>query len=73
MAVPETTVNENGRAVFAQSDVGLAWQMLDIHAVTESFGKQIFPHHHLGLCVFAFDLLHDVAALFGCENVCHGG
>ena len=71
VAVPETAVDEDDGAVFAQYYVGGAGQALDIYAVAVAVGMQVAAHNHLGLGVLALDARHALVPLVFCHSVCH--
>ncbi len=71
VAVPETAVDEDDGAVFAQHYVGGAGQALDIYAVTVAVGVQVTAHDHLGLGVLALDARHAPVPLLFSHPVCH--
>lgn len=63
--VPETAVDEDARAVFAQHHVGPARQPRMVQPVAEPVSPQIAPHHQLGLGVLAVDGRHVAVSLLG--------
>ena len=69
--MPETAVDEDDGAVFAQHYVGGAGQALDIYAVAVAMGMQVTTHQHLGLGVLALDARHAPVSLFLCHSVRH--
>ena len=71
VAVPETAVDEDDGAVFAQYYVGGAGQALDVYVVAVAVGMQVTAHNQLGLGVLAFDARHAPVPLFFCHLVCH--
>ena len=71
VSVPEAAVDEDDGAVFAQDNVGGAWQALDIYAVAVAMGVQVTAHNYLGLGVLALDACHAPMPLFLSHSVCH--
>ena len=71
VAVPETAVDEDDGAVFAQYYVGGAGQALDIYAVAVAVGMQVAAHNQLGLGVLALDACHAPVPLFFRHSVRH--
>ena len=71
VAVPETAVDEDDGAVFAQHYVGGAGQALDIYAVAVAVGVQVTSHNQFWFCVLALDARHALVPLFFCHSVCH--
>ena len=71
VTVPETAVDEDDGAVFAQYYVGGAGQALDIYAVAVAVGMQIATHNQLGLGVLALDARHAPVPLLCGHSVCH--
>jgi hypothetical protein len=71
MAMPETPVHEDARAIFLQADVRCAWQTLHIDTETEAMCEEEFPHDHLRLRILASDICHAPMPLFGSQFVCH--
>ena len=71
VSVPEAAVDEDDGAVFAQDNVGGAWQALDVYAVAVAMGVQVTAHNHLGLGVLALDACHAPMPLFLSHSVCH--
>ena len=71
VSVPEAAVDEDDGAVFAQDNVGGAWQALDVYAVAVAMGVQVTAHNHLGLGVLALDARHALVPLLCGHSVCH--
>ena len=71
VSVPEAAVDEDDGAVFAQDNVGGAWQALDVYAVAVAMGVQVTAHNHLGIGVLALDACHAPMPLFPSHSVCH--
>ena len=65
MAMPETPVHEDARAIFLQDDVRCAWQTLHIDAKAVPMCEKKLPHQHLRLGVPASDACHALVTLFG--------
>ena len=63
--VPETAVDEDARAVFAQHHVGTARQPRMVQPIAEPVSPQVAPHHQLGLGVLAVDGRHVTVSLLG--------
>lgn len=70
--MPETAVDEDGRLVFFQYNVGGAGQFAVAYTIAQTPGKQVATHSHFRLCVFAPDSRHAAASfLWGhCIHVC---
>ena len=62
--VPEASVYEYARAVFAQHQVRMAGQARTVQPVPEAAGEQIPAHNQLGPRVFRPYRGHDLAAFF---------
>ena len=71
MAVPETAVDEDDGAVFAQHYVGCAGELAYVDSVAVTARVQVTAHEHLGLGVLALDARHALVSLFFCHSVCH--
>ena len=69
--MPETAVDEDDGAVFAQHYVGGAGQALDIYAVAVAVGMQVAAHNQLGLGVLALDARHALVPLLFSHPVRH--
>ena len=65
MPMPETAMNEDGRPVLRQHQVGLARQILAVQSEPESRSVQGAPNEQLSRRVLALDPSHDAAADFG--------
>jgi len=71
VTVPETTVDEYCRSVFAHYDVRLAGHALDIEPVAVSVRPQPFPNQYLRFGRLAADMRHAAVALCGCQDIGH--
>ena len=72
MSVPEASVYEDHRAVFAHNNVGMPWQSRMVQPVPEPVGKKIFAHDKLRLRALPVYGCHTTAALFLCHLVHYG-
>ena len=63
MTMPEASIHEDARMVFAQYDVWVSRQPRVIHPVPEPSAPQVFPHHHLRLRILAPNGRHILVAL----------
>lgn len=63
MTMPEATIHEDARMVFAQYDVWVSRQPRVIHPVPEPPAPQVFPHHHLRLRILALNGRHILVPL----------
>lgn len=66
MPMPETAVNENGRAMLWKDDVGRPWEISAVNTISETSLMQALPNDDFGRGVRAPDLSHQGASLFGC-------
>lgn len=64
MTMPETTVHEDYRAVFAQHYVGMSRQAWMIEPVTEATTEQKLAHQHFRSGVLAAYCRHALMSLF---------
>lgn len=71
MAVPEASVDEDCRAVFAEYYIGSTGKFLYIEAVPESVGKEEAAHKKLRFGVLAADALHAFVALLRIQLIWH--
>ena len=71
MPMPETSVDEDYRAILAQDDVGMSRQTTVVDTVAEATSEQILTHKKLRLGVLAAYCRHASAALFG-SHLVHG-
>lgn len=63
MTMPEATIHEDARMVFAQYDVWVSRQAWMVEPVSESVRPQVFPDKDFRLGVLAFNCRHVVVAL----------
>lgn len=63
MAVPETPMDEDGRAVFGEDDVGGARELFIIYAVTEAKMPESMAQFKLRLCCHEVNGRHITMAL----------
>ena len=63
VSVPEASIHEDARMVFAQYDVWVSRQPRVIHPVPEPPAPQEFPHHHLRLRIPAPNGRHILVPL----------
>jgi len=71
VTVPETTVDEDSRSVFAHDDIRLARHTLDVQPVSISMCPQPFPHRYFRLGRFAAYIRHAAMALCRCQDIGH--
>lgn len=64
VSMPETSINENARAVFPQHNVGFAGQSGMIKTISQTMVPQKLAHKNLGLRVFGPNPGHVVMPLF---------
>ena len=64
VTMPKATIHEDARAVFAQHDVGVTWQAVEVQPVAETESPKVFPHGQFWLCVSRMDGGHHLASLF---------
>ena len=69
MAMPKTTIHENSSSIFSQHQVRMTRQARMIQPITESPGKEVFPHQHLGFCVPTSDGSHATMTLLFSHSV----
>lgn len=63
MTMPEASIHEDARMVFAQHNIRVPRQPRVIHPVPEPPAPQEFPHHHLRLRIPAPDGRHILVSL----------
>ena len=71
VTVPETAVDEDYGAVFAQHYVWGAGQAFDIYAVAVAVGMKVTAHNQLWFCILALDARHALVPLLCGHPVCH--
>ena len=54
MAMPETAVHKNDRAVFTQHQIRMTGQTWMVEPIAEATTKQELSHYHFGFSVFSF-------------------
>lgn len=64
VTMPKATIHEDARAVFAQHDVGVTWQAVEVQPVAETESPKVFPHGQFWFCVSRMDGGHHLASLF---------
>lgn len=69
MRMPEATMNKDDLAVLWQNDVRPSRQVLAMKSEAVPHGVKHAPDSEFRACVFAFDRLHDAAALFRAARV----
>ena len=71
MLMLKAPVYKDHRFIFRQNDVRFSRKPGIVLSVPKSFGKQVFTHDFLGLCVFAPNAGHIVASLLWIVDVRH--
>jgi hypothetical protein len=71
MLMPETSMNENNGTKFWKNDVGAAWEVLYMEAITETLRVQKPSHQHFRGSVLPFDASHHPAARRLVDDVSH--
>ena len=71
MAVPETAVNEDGRRILRQHDVGFARKIFAVKAKSKAESVEIAAKADFGLRVLGSDTGHNLASFGLVENVGH--
>ena len=64
VSMPKAAIDEGYCAVFAQHDVGVTWQAVEVQPVAETESPKVFPHGQFWLCVSRMDGGHHLASLF---------
>ena len=72
VAVPETAVDEDGRAVFGEDDIGGAGQLMDVEPISESLLPESASQNYLRASVICPIMRHAFKALRVCHSVRHG-
>ncbi len=71
VAVPETAVNEDGRAILGKADIRFPWEFLVIYSIAESLVPKGMTQHQLRLCGGGVDGSHVAMALGWSMHVGH--
>ena len=69
MAMPKTAVDKYYLFMFRQDNIGIAWKIFTMKAKTVAHLVQERADDFFGLCIFALDVGHDLAAFFFCKDV----